>query len=167
MTRILTRGVISALGLVAAVTSCERAPQAFRSGDITVSGVVGAAPVVLESLATTTMSVYFTIANSGHAADTLDRVEVTWARTATVHRMSDQGGMSMMMAMEALPVPGLTTVRLAPGGLHLMLEGLSRAPVAGEEVPMVLAFRHAGRVPVRARVLTYDQVAEAFRAGRP
>jgi copper(I)-binding protein len=81
--------------------------------------------------------------------------------------MTDHDGMSMMMTMETLPVPGLATVRLAPGHVHIMLEGLSRAPAAGEELPIVLVFRRAGRLPVSVRVVSYDQLAERFRADDP
>ena len=60
--------------------------------------------------------------------------------------------MMTMRTLPALTLPAGATVRLAPGGLHLMLEAL-RLPLAiGDQAPAVLIFEKAGRVPVRFKV---------------
>jgi len=158
-----TRLAFLAIGLAGAPQGCARPSPRYRVGDIVVARVVAPAPVVLESLATATMSVYATITNEGAAPDTLGRVEAAWARTATLHTMSSGGGMSQMMPMNGLPVPAGATVQLAPGQAHVMLEGLQRAPVAGEEVPLTFVFRRAGRLDVHARVVPYSRLEQALR----
>jgi hypothetical protein len=52
-------------------------------------------------------------------------------------------------------------VALAPGGLHVMLIGLTRPLAAGERVPLTLRFERAGAVTVEAEV----QAAGARGAG--
>jgi protein SCO1/2 len=76
-----------------------------------------------------------------------------------------RGDMTVMMPLEALPVPRHGEVRLRPGGTHIMLEGLRRQVSAGDTVPLVLMFRHAGRVSVRARVVRYDRLEQSLGAG--
>ena len=44
------------------------------------------------------------------------------------------------------------TLRFAPGGLHIMLQGLTRALTPGEEVPLELLLEGGGSLSVRARV---------------
>ena len=44
---------------------------------------------------------------------------------------------------------------LAPGGDHLMLEGVDRELKAGDQVPLVFWFHHAGRIEVSAQVSAY------------
>jgi len=44
---------------------------------------------------------------------------------------------SPLMAMMALALPAHSVTRMAPGGTHLMFEGLSRAFVSGDQVPLV------------------------------
>jgi protein SCO1/2 len=99
--------------------------------------------------------VYLTVANDGDAADTLIAIESPVAARARVHREVTQGDMMAMEPMAALPVPPHGVVRLAPGGLHIMLEGLRRRLVVGDTVALVLVFRVAGRLSVRASVVRY------------
>jgi len=100
------------------------------------------------------MACYLTIANDGDVADTLLAVESPLARQGTLHVTMEHGG---MMAMNALPLSPHSVLRMAPGGTHLMFEGLSRVIIAGDTVPLVLVLAKAGRVTVNARVVTYNQ----------
>ena len=100
------------------------------------------------------MAAYLTIANEGDLADTIIAVESPLARRGTLHGSMEHGG---MMAMTALALPAHSVTRLAPGGPHFMFEGLSRALVAGDEVPLVLVLAKGGRVSVNARVVSYTQ----------
>jgi copper(I)-binding protein len=51
-----------------------------------------------------------------------------------------------MREVDAIPVPARGAVTLRPGGLHLMLIGLTRPLAAGETVPVTLRFERAGEV---------------------
>lgn len=63
------------------------------------------------------------------------------AKRGEIHEMKDEGGMMTMRAVDAVELPAGTTVSLAPGGLHVMLFGLSSPLAAGRKVKLTLEFR--------------------------
>ena len=76
-----------------------------------------------------------------------------------VHEMSMAGG---IMRMRPLPqglllAPG-ATVRLEPGGYHLMLIGPRRAFRVGEHIPATLRFERAGEVRVEFDVQSGPEI---------
>ena len=92
---------------------------------------------------------YVKIRNSGTAPDTLTGAAVPFARSGEIHSMSMEGGvMKMAPVSGGLTVKPGETVELKPGGYHLMFEGLSGAPKAGDSVSGTLTFQRAGTVPV-------------------
>ena len=126
-----------------------------RAGTLAFSRVVIPEPIITNGdPSTASMASYLTIANEGDVADTLLAVESPLARQGTLHVTVAHGG---MMATTALPLPPHSVTRMAPGGTHLMFEGLSRLIVAGDTVPLDLVLTKAGRVTVNARVVTYTQ----------
>jgi copper(I)-binding protein len=54
-----------------------------------------------------------------------------------------------------VPVPGESVLVLRPGGMHLMVEGFDRPPVAGDTLLVTLRFARADSVQVRAPVRAY------------
>jgi len=99
--------------------------------------------------------VYLTIANRGTRPDTLVDVEVSAALVAMVHDQVAQGDMVEMRHVGPLPIPPRSTVVLRPGGLHVMMEGLDRAPVAGDTLTVTARFAGGQEIVVRAPVLPY------------
>lgn len=92
---------------------------------------------------------YVTIRNTGSVPDTLTGAAVPFARSGEIHSMSMEGGvMKMAPVSGGLTVKPGETVELKPGGYHLMFEGLTGAPKAGESVSGTLMFQRAGTVPV-------------------
>ena len=95
---------------------------------------------------------YLTI-HGGDAPDRLVRVASPLAGVA-VHTMTMQDNVMRMRQVDAIDVPAGATVKLAPGGLHLMLMGLKAPLKPGDTIPLVLTFEHAGvknlNVPVGA-----------------
>jgi len=162
---------VLAVGLAAgAATGCRgRASpggaEQFRHNGIVVSNVVAPEPVRTGAPADATMGVFLVISNVGDVDDTLAGVESPLAATAQLHAAMGEGDMSMMMPVVALPVPRHAEVRLQTGGTHIMLEGLRRQVSAGDTVPLVMIFRRAGPVPVRARVVKYDRLERSRGVG--
>ena len=66
------------------------------------------------------------------------------ARAAEIHAMRMEGGVMRMLAVGVIDLPANRTVKLAPGGYHLMLLDLRRTLMAGERVPISLTFELAG-----------------------
>lgn len=67
------------------------------------------------------------------------------AGTVQVHAMEMHDGMMHMHGVERLPLPAGKTVRLAPGGYHIMLMDLKQPLADGESVPISLTFEDANR----------------------
>lgn len=57
-----------------------------------------------------------------------------------------------MRKIESIEIPAGKTVKLEPGGLHVMLKGLSRKLEAGERIRVSLVFRVSGKKDVWAEV---------------
>jgi copper(I)-binding protein len=92
---------------------------------------------------------YFTIENKGTAPDRLVGVSADVAGKVEVHEMAMKDG---VMTMRPLPA-GLTidpgkTVKLAPGGYHLMMFDLKSPLKQGDKLPVTLEFEKAGKVKV-------------------
>ena len=92
------------------------------------------------------------ISNRGAAADRLLSATTPAARAVELHTMLRDGDVMRMRAVEAVEIPPGQTVALRPGGLHMMLIGLSRPLREGEAVPVVLRFERAGEVRVELSV---------------
>jgi copper(I)-binding protein len=110
-----------------------------------------------------TGAAYFTIRNAGTTADRLVRVTTPVAASAELHSMTMDGNLMRMRSVPALDVPPGGTVALAPGGYHLMLDGLAHPLSTGGEVPLTLTFEKAGAVDVVAPVEARDEGASMVR----
>ena len=89
---------------------------------------------------------YLTIENKGLAADKLLSASTDAAKKMEIHEMAVTDGiMTMRPVNGGLPVQAGKAVKFAPGGLHLMIVGLSAPLVQGDKVPVVLKFETAGR----------------------
>ena len=72
---------------------------------------------------------------------TLVYAETERAGTVEMHSMTMQNGIMKMRSMEELAVPAGKPVKLAPGGLHLMLFELATPFKLGEQVKFRLCFK--------------------------
>jgi copper(I)-binding protein len=92
---------------------------------------------------------FMTIENKGTAPDKLVAVSAEIAGKAEVHEMAmDNGVMKMRPLDKGLVIEPGKTVKLAPGGNHLMLQDLKGPFKQGEKVPVTLEFEKAGKVSV-------------------
>jgi len=145
-------------GLVVAAAACDRAPAGGadgRPGAVTITETYAAEPVTDESAV-----VYLTIRNGTQVTDTLVGAATPIAAVAGLHRQMTMGAMTHMESAGSVPVPAGGDLRLEPGGLHLMLERLSRRPQAGDTIDVTLTFRRAGPIRVRVPVIAYADVSD-------
>jgi hypothetical protein len=89
---------------------------------------------------------YMTLVNRGRLADRLIGASSPVAAQVSLHRSLEIGGVMTMRPVPVLDVGAGARVSFAPGGLHLMFEGLRRPLLAGQGVPVSLMFARAGRV---------------------
>ncbi|MBA2635783.1 MAG: copper chaperone PCu(A)C, partial [Sphingomonas sp.] len=82
---------------------------------------------------------YLTIANSGGAHDALVAVASSTG-PAEVHSTSMDGGIMRMRKLDRLAIPKGATVKLEPGGTHVMLTGLVEPVKVGGNVDLTLRF---------------------------
>ena len=99
------------------------------------------------------------VRNDGSHDDELQGVSTQVARSAMVHRSSvDASGRSTMAPVAGLTIPARSTVTFEPGGLHIMLDGLTRDLRIGDRVPVTMVFRDAGSITTEAKVVAPGSV---------
>ena len=95
---------------------------------------------------------FLTIENKGSAPDKLVGVSADVAGKVEVHEMAMDGGVMKMRPVEGgLTIDPGKTVKLAPGGLHLMMMDLKSPLKQGDKLPVTLQFEKAGKVAGHAR----------------
>jgi periplasmic copper chaperone A len=95
---------------------------------------------------------YLTIQNKGSAADRLIGGSADVADKVQVHEMATANGVMTMRPLDkGLSIEPGKTVKLGPGGYHLMLLDLKSPLKQGDKVPVTLEFEKAGKVK-----LTFD-----------
>ena len=147
---IVLLAVLSAIALI--VAGCSGAgstPSPSPSPALSVTDAwVRAAPLAGQDTAA-----YLVIADRSGTADALVGASSPDATSVEVHEtttgMDDMTGMGMAPKLE---VPASGTLRLQPGGFHVMLSGLKRPLPAGGSIQLELRFEHAGTIVVQAEV---------------
>ena len=92
---------------------------------------------------------FLTIENKGAAPDRLTAVSGDVAGKVEIHEMAMNNGVMTMRPLDkGLAIEPGKTVKLAPGGLHLMLMDLKSPLKQGDKVPLTLEFEKAGKVVV-------------------
>ncbi len=136
------------LAMAAVTTSfvqAQDAGQTVKAGDLVISqpwtrATAGGAKVG---------GGYLTIENKGTVADKLVGGSTDAAGKLEVHQMTMSDGVMKMHPVEGgLAIEPGKTVKLAPGGYHLMLVDLKHPFKKGEKVPTTLEFEKAGKVAV-------------------
>jgi copper(I)-binding protein len=96
---------------------------------------------------------YLTITAPGGQADALLSASSPAANMVQLHEVStDAQGMTGMQHIDRLDIPAGETVRLEPGGYHLMLMGLTAELAVGGTIELTLVFERAGNVVVEAEI---------------
>jgi periplasmic copper chaperone A len=92
---------------------------------------------------------YLTVENKGGVPDRLVGGSGDIAGKVEVHEMAMNNGVMTMRPLDkGLAIEPGKTVKLAPGGYHLMLMDLKGPLKQGDKVPFTLQFEKAGKVAV-------------------
>src|ERR1700739_4869011 len=109
---------------------------------------------------------YLTIENKGSATDRLIGGSADVAGSVQVHEMSmDNGVMKMRPVEKGLTIDPGKTVKLAPGGYHLMIMDLKSQLKQGDKVPVTLEFEKAGKVTLSLDVMGVGAQGPAASSG--
>lgn len=112
-------------------------------------------------------ALYLTLRNVGRRPLDVVGARVSVARSATIqtttaHRMAPGdaalGPTSMFQPVAAVRVDGGATMRFAPGGFGIVLEGLSRPLVVGESLGVSLELATGPAVTTMARVVAFAEL---------
>ena len=138
--------LLSSLGVVQARSQAG----VYQLGRIQVGGLRAPATPPNASAA----AVYLWMHNDGSKPDSLLAVSSPIAAKAEIHRSTMTQGVMQMRPVAAVDLAPGVTVKIEPGALHIMLQGLKHPLSAGSAFPLTLEFRDAGmllvQVPVKA-----------------
>ena len=141
MTSILNR--LAAAALVSALFTAPALAQEVKAGDLVITQAWSRATPSGAKIA----GGYLTIENKGAASDRLLGGSGDIARKIEVHEMAMNNGVMTMRPLDkGLTIEPGKTVKLAPGGYHLMIMDLKSPFKQGEKVPVTLEFEKSGKV---------------------
>ncbi len=120
----------------------------FQVGTLAIRNVWARAASQADALS----AVYMVIENTGEQPDRLLHAHCDAAGTVELHETKMEGGVMKMQPVDGIDIPAKGTVELKPGGLHVMLIGLTRDLNPGDEIEVELHFEKLGHVPVKAVV---------------
>ena len=140
----IARGAAYA-ALLASLFAAPVQAQEVKAGDLVISQAWSRATPGGAKIA----GGYLTIDNKGSAPDRLVSVAGDVAGKVEIHEMAMNNGVMTMRPLDkGLPIEPGKTVKLAPGGYHLMLLDLERPITDGEMIPVKLEFEQAGAIDI-------------------
>lgn len=136
-----SRRSLLTLAVVIGVTACSRAPQ---GPDITVEDA-WARPILVSDTAggDWTSAVYLVLENRGRADDRLAAAATDAAARVEIHESRVEDGVMRMRPVESVLIAAGGRAALEPGGLHIMLLGVTRSLVVGDTIGVTLTFETA------------------------
>lgn len=142
--------------MVLAACGSDSASSGAGNGELTVTDATIDVPANPSQAA-----VRMVIENGTDTDDELVSVTTSVADGSMLHEsaMDDEGRATMEM-LDGLPVPAGETVILEPGGLHVMLTGLTGDLAAGDTFDIDLTFVDSGTITVPVTVSAGSGAAE-------
>jgi hypothetical protein len=95
-------------------------------------------------------ALYFTLENNGSEADTLYAVETDIAKMVQIHETYTDGDMMGMREIGEIIIEPESSVKLEPGGMHIMVMRLKRDIKIGDEIDFIFYFRNADKISITA-----------------
>jgi copper(I)-binding protein len=122
--------------------------QMVRAGNLRIEGAYARPTIGIAN----TGAVYLTVTNDGNSPDKLRRATTAVAEHAQLHIHAMKGDVMTMAPVECLVIPAGGRITMAPGGLHIMLTGLTSPLKEGQQFPMRLSFDNAGETVIDVAV---------------
>jgi periplasmic copper chaperone A len=134
---------LAAAALLACLIAAPARAQEVKAGDLVITQAWSRATPGGAKIA----GGYLTIENKGIAADRLIGGSAEVSDKIQVHEMAVNNGVMTMRPLDkGLTIEPGKTIKLAPGGYHLMLMDLKSPLKQGDKVPVTLEFEKAGKV---------------------
>lgn len=136
---------LASLALLATIFAAPARAQEVKAGDLVITQAWSRATPGGAKIG----GAYLTIENKGAAPDRLLGGSADIAGKLEVHEMATVNGVMKMRPVEkGLAIEPGKTVKLAPGGYHLMMFDLKSPLKQGDRIPVTLEFEKAGKVQV-------------------
>jgi copper(I)-binding protein len=136
-------GAIGCLAMLCCFLAAPARAEEIRAGDLVITQAWSRATPGGAKIG----GGYLTIENKGSAPDRLIGGSADVAGKVQVHEMAMNNGVMTMRPLDkGLTIEPGKTVRLAPGGYHLMLSDLKSPLKQGDQLPVTLEFERAGKV---------------------
>jgi hypothetical protein len=120
----------------------------YEKGGIHIADPWTPAPIGMAKV----MAGYFEIISMKETPDRLVGARSAQADRVELHGHSEVDGVMRMRPVEAVEINPFGGAELEPGGLHLMIMGLTQKVEAGDRIPVTLIFEHAGEIEVKLTV---------------
>jgi periplasmic copper chaperone A len=138
-------GALSGLAFMAVLVTAPARADEIKAGDLVITQAWSRATPGGAKIG----GGYLTIENNGKTADRLESATSDIAGKVEVHEMSMDNGIMKMRPVEGgLTIDPGKTVKLAPGGYHLMIMDLKSQLKQGDKVAVTLKFEKAGNVSI-------------------
>ena len=100
-----------------------------------------------------TGAAYFIISNATNTEDRLLSINTDVASAAEVHMsMMGSNDVASMEMQESVLIPAQQEIIFKPGGLHVMLIGLTQDLQMGDTISLTLNFETAGSITIQADI---------------
>src|SRR5476649_307499 len=143
--KLTTARIFACAALVAGLLAAPARAQEVKAGDLTITHAWSRATPGGAKVA----GGYLTIENKGSTADRLIGGSGDVTDLIEVHEMTTSNGVMTMRPLDkGLTIDPGKTVKLAPGGYHLMMFDLKNPLKQGDKVPVTLEFEKAGKVQI-------------------
>lgn len=106
---------------------------------------------------------YFTVKNTGSEPDRLVKIESDIAMAVEIHNVEMKDGvMAMSPQHDGVEIPAGGELVLEPGAYHVMLIGINKSLIDGEEFTAKLTFEKAGEVEVVVPIFMAEPGEDEF-----
>ena len=154
--------IFTCAALAAAVFTASAQAEEVKAGDLVITQAWSRATPTGAKVA----GGYMTIENKGAVPDRLIGGAGDIAGKVEVHEMAMNNGVMTMRPLDkGLTIEPGKTVKLAPGGYHLMMFDLKGQLKQGDKVPVTLQFEKAGKVTLSLDVQGVGAQAPAGAGG--
>jgi copper(I)-binding protein len=142
--------MVASIGTVTSDAAQTTTSGPWKLGNITVEQAWGR----VTPGGSRTGAIYLIIHNTSPNDDLLLAVDSSAAQTTAVHESRIVDGVASMEALPVgIPMPSHGEVVMQPGGIHIMLTGVSKALIVGSTIPVKLVFQEAGSLDFEVPIL--------------
>ncbi len=135
------------------------APAAASAPDAKPGLALSGGRLVLPAVKGNPAAVYFTLANGADKPATLAAVDVAGAGMAMLHETMQMDGHATMQEVKDPVVPAGGTLVFAPGGKHVMVDGIPADWKAGGKAELTLVFADGDKLSASLDIAAPGDVA--------